>query len=134
MSLCQAKFFGFTVTGTYESLKPYVIVDSHPISAVIKGAGIGYLANKALDVLNYTGGTAAMLTAAGRAVAHIPVQSTYALEVLDLVETTVGKENAVRAAIYCAAIGYKFITRMDPGSFYNEPFFSCLGRIFNPFS
>lgn len=102
----QTNFFGFTLTGHHDNLRPFYYVDRHPLSAIIKGGAIGMLANTALNVLSWTGATKPVIDLLDKAVEHIPVVS-------DLCKA-LGTENVARGAIYVGAIVYKLATRETP--------------------
>ncbi len=99
-------FFGFTLEGETHHLRPFYYVDHHPISAVIKGLGIGLLAKGALDLLSMTGVTKTLYNFLDHALEQVPVLSPLC--------KAVGSENLIKGTITVGAVYYKFATRKKP--------------------
>jgi hypothetical protein len=112
----QSHFFGATLTGHGDQLHPYYYLDRHPMSAAIKGAAIGLVANKALDVLSYFTLSKPVIDAVFSTFEAVPFVSG--------VCKFLGTETTVKTAICLLGVAYKLKTRETPYVWqYTDPSF-----------
>ncbi len=121
VTLQVTHFFGLTLEGETRHIRPFYYVDRHPVSAVIKGLGLGLLANGALNLLNTTGVTKTLYSVLDESLGQVPVLAPLC--------KAVGSENLVKLAITAGALYHKISTREEPYVSPSSPDTSLLNNL-----